>query len=70
MELDDSVYQGMEKKLRDLNSLPNTCATPDEAKRRQVEYLSAWLNGPDHPIAGIRVVYDEEEGQYIILDDR
>lgn len=63
-------YQIMTQHLHDLNSLANTCATPEEAKRRQQEYLHVWLNGPDQPPVYIEVAYDEDEKQYVILDNR
>lgn len=62
-------YQMMQQHLRDLNSLPDTCATPEEAKRRQKEYLAVWLTYDRLP-DGIKVAYDEKEHQYVILDDR
>lgn len=62
-------FQTMQQHLQDLNSLAYTCASPEEAKRRQQEYLAVWLS-TDRPPEYIEIAYDEKECQYVILDNR
>lgn len=62
-------FQIMQRHLDDLNSLFDTCSSPEETKRRQKEYLDVWFKH-DAPPDYIEIAFDEEEMRYVILDNR